>query len=658
MRRPFSASGSLTDWFRIPPMLWTVLVLIAMQGPQAVTPVRTGLILGRVVDGTSGRPISGAVVTLEGTTAASSTLPRAITNSAGQFVFRRLGRGAFRLTSTRNGFVDGAYGRIRPGGTTLPVELDEGQRVNDVVIRMWKCASISGSVTDEAGEPLIGVQVRAFQRRTLSGRSRILQAGGALTDDRGVYRFGSLAPGEYLVAFVAREVTIPMSSAEMLRSPPDRNDPAYVELNRSRIILGINGLPIPGMSNSIIVGDLIRQFDIDAPAPPRTEAPGTFIYPTQFFPGVPNAAKAAALALDSGQQRDNVDFTLRPARAVRVSGMIVGADGPVTNLALRLVPTLDEALTENLDTAATMAGPAGEFSFLGVPTGQSSIRALRVPQRPLPSRPPGTTTQIQIGSSVMISNNVSGADGPPPMPAHPPRGAADARRSDVVRRRAGRSDQLGCDGCDRDAPTGCTVQRARRIRRHARTPGCGRAAAHTGSGRARGSHEPDRRSRLLDSAGPSRRGGCLQDLRTAAREVPIARWQRTTRVDPEIGDRRWRRHLRCADRAEGDRHGERGDHVHRPANAIERERARCSGQSGSRRAGRRLSGRTGGLGGLRAETAAQAQRSGGQERVVFVPRIADRRLLCRGDQGRRLCPVAGPAGPRRTGAHSVARAPV
>ena len=447
-------------------MLWTVLVLIAMQPPQTATPVPSGLILGRVVDGTSGRPIPGAIVTLEGTTAASSTLPRAITNSNGQFVFRRLGRGSFFLNATRSGYVEGAYGRTRPGGTTLSVQLDEGQRVNDVVIRMWKHASISGTVTDEAGEPLVGVQLRAFERRSLIGRPRIVQAGTATTDDRGIYRFGTLAPGEFLIAFVAREVTIPASSAEMLRSPADRTDPAFAELNRSRMMLGVQLMPMPGMANSLVVGDVIRQIDINAPVPPRTEAPGTFIYPTQFFPGVPNAARAAALVLDSGQQRDNVDFTLHPARVVRVSGMIVGADAPVANLALRMVPTSDEALTD-IETAATMAGPAGEFTFLAVPAGQYSLRALRVPQRALPPRTPGATTQIQVGSSVMISNAGPGIDGPLPIPDDPtwyadvPIAVANSDLSDVIvtlQRGARLSGRVEFDGT-RERPDAAALRR-------------------------------------------------------------------------------------------------------------------------------------------------------------------------------------------------------
>ena len=83
----------------------------------------------------------------------------AITNGSGRFVFRRLPKGSFGLTAIKPGYVEGAYGRSRPGGSSAMVELADGQR-SDVVIPMWRFAALSGTVIDEAGEPLVGVDVR------------------------------------------------------------------------------------------------------------------------------------------------------------------------------------------------------------------------------------------------------------------------------------------------------------------------------------------------------------------------------------------------------------------------------------------------------------------------------------------------------------------
>src|SRR6187402_3467174 len=141
-------------------MLGTALLLVAFQVGQPAQPPPpppTGLILGRVVDAASGRPVPGAIVALQHGAMIMpgapppGPQPRALTNANGQFVFRRLPKGSFGLTVTKLGYVEGAYGRRRPGGGQTSLELAEGERNGDVVIPIWKFAAISGTVTDEAG---------------------------------------------------------------------------------------------------------------------------------------------------------------------------------------------------------------------------------------------------------------------------------------------------------------------------------------------------------------------------------------------------------------------------------------------------------------------------------------------------------------------------
>jgi hypothetical protein len=75
--------------------------------PAPPAPVTTGLILGRVVDSALGRPMGGAVVTRENVTMVmpgapvAETRPRAMTNANGQFVFRRLEKGSFGISVTK-----------------------------------------------------------------------------------------------------------------------------------------------------------------------------------------------------------------------------------------------------------------------------------------------------------------------------------------------------------------------------------------------------------------------------------------------------------------------------------------------------------------------------------------------------------------------------
>ena len=71
-----------------------LLLVLALQAAQPAAPPPTGLILGRVVDAASGRPVPGAIVTLNGgglvpfvggfvAAPTPSTQPRAMTNANG-----------------------------------------------------------------------------------------------------------------------------------------------------------------------------------------------------------------------------------------------------------------------------------------------------------------------------------------------------------------------------------------------------------------------------------------------------------------------------------------------------------------------------------------------------------------------------------------------
>lgn len=351
---------------------------VAQATPASVSnPPATGLIAGRVVEGLSSSPVAGAIVSLFG--AGPGTTPRAMTNANGYFVFRQLTKGSYSLTASRPGYVDGAPGRRRPGGTAAPVDIEEGQRVADVVIPIWRHATISGTVTDEAGEPVIGVQVSSFQRRLVGGHYRIGRRSVATTDDRGIYRLAALEPGDYLVAFVWRETSVPFATAELMRAGLSGSDPQMQQMVRERLTLQ-PGVGIAGSAATIQVGASLRDLPSGSAPPPQLEG-AVFIYPTQFYPGVPSASRGAVVTVASGQDRTGVDFSLSPMKTVSVSGTLIGPDGAVASTALHLMPAGDSTMSE-LETSATMTDPRGSFTFLGVPPGQYIVTVLHTPRSP------------------------------------------------------------------------------------------------------------------------------------------------------------------------------------------------------------------------------------------------------------------------------------
>jgi hypothetical protein len=381
-------------------VLWTVAVVISQATPLANQPTATGLIAGRVVEGLSSRPVAGAIVSLFG--AGPGATPRAMTNANGYFVFRRLTKGSYALTASRPGYVDGAPGRRRPGGTSAPVDIEEGQRVADIVIPLWRQATISGTVADEAGEPIIGAEVTAFQRRLVGGGYRIGRRIIAKTDDRGIYRLASLEPGDYLVAFVWRETSVPFATAELMRTGMSGSDPKVQQALRERLTLQPQ-VAIVGSATTTQVGMSVRDLPSGRPPPPQSDS-GVYIYPTEFYPGVPSASRAAVVTVASGQDRTGVDLSLSATRTVSVSGTLISPDGAAGSTALHLVPAGDGIMSE-LETSATMTDSLGGFTFLGVPPGPYTVTVLRTPRVPAPTATNADDATLFVDTPTTVANS-------------------------------------------------------------------------------------------------------------------------------------------------------------------------------------------------------------------------------------------------------------
>ena len=167
----------------------------------------TGLVYGQAVDGVSTRPVANALVTLM---VAGSIPVRVLTDSDGRYAFRDVPKGGFSITASKPGYSDGAYGRLRPNGPSQSLQLTDGQRVTDVTLPLWKLGTIAGTVFDDSGEPVVGAPVRVLERTVVAGKRQLQVSASSTTDDRGMYRIGSLVPGEYVVV-------VPMTPPTPLR---------------------------------------------------------------------------------------------------------------------------------------------------------------------------------------------------------------------------------------------------------------------------------------------------------------------------------------------------------------------------------------------------------------------------------------------------------
>jgi hypothetical protein len=381
----------------------------------------TGVVLGRTLDPATGQPVPGAVVYLR---MGNTGLDPVMSDEQGRFVFRDLPKGRLTLNATKPGYVYGKYGKHLPdSGLDVntdwqPLDLDDNGRAGDVVIFLWKHAAIGGRVVDERDDPIVGVNVRALRATYTGGRRRFSTRGQmAVTDDRGIYRFSDLIPGEHMIAVPIDTSTWPKSLQRLLASPATAAPPGFSDSTTyggrwSGGSLGRTGFDTNDERFAFSVTDRFTPIA-------GVGSDGRLLtYETQFYPGVSTVSRASVIALGSGEERSGIDLQMRPVATVRLSGTLMGPDGPGANLLLRLVPADAAALSDDPEVNSAVADADGAFTFLGVVPGEYVIKVLLTPRPVAPPLPPNTTTTVRSGGGGGSVVSLS-ADRPNPLPTEP-----------------------------------------------------------------------------------------------------------------------------------------------------------------------------------------------------------------------------------------------
>lgn len=341
-----------------------MLVFHAQTPQQPVAPQLTGtsLLQGRVIDGVTNRPVKGAVVTIDG--AEIDRRPGAFTGVDGAFAFRELPGGTYTIGATAPGYLAGAYGMRRPGGSRLPLELANGERRTDLTITLWLQGSISGTVTGDNGRPIGDVLVRIARADTASVATAVLPGSMTSTDDQGAYEFTNLAPGSYVIGVVPLYSTQSVNAPAVGRATAQPFD-VWNDLIASRDTDAQNEVAVLGV-----------------PVLPRSTDGRTRVYPATFAPTARSAGDAMKIALRPGEARRDVEIQLRSVPGVRVSGVVTSPLPLPPDVLLRLMASSGDSTWL---TAMTTAASDGSFVFGRVPAGNYTLEALRR-QAPLVSQ--------------------------------------------------------------------------------------------------------------------------------------------------------------------------------------------------------------------------------------------------------------------------------
>lgn len=310
---------------------------------QADPPAPTARITGRVLDAVSGRPMKLVLVRLISEAGGRTGQ----TDEAGLFDFTGLAAGRYNVRVQKAGYVSLAYGQRRPLQPGTPLQLDAGQHIKGIEFRMPRGSVVSGTVSDELGEAMPGIQVRLMRFQYSQGIRELVPAGSGQTDDRGIYRIWGLDPGDYYVSAVAPNFN---------RGGPIPPPAPAGRGGRGGPAAAGRGLP---------------------PVPPGAALGDSDVgYAPTYYPGVPSVFEATPVTLGLGAELADINFNVLLVRTARITGHVTNTDGtPVTSGNVDLAA---EAQPGRRVPGMNFGGRIrwdGLFSISHVPPGRYVIRA-------------------------------------------------------------------------------------------------------------------------------------------------------------------------------------------------------------------------------------------------------------------------------------------
>ncbi|MFL6208181.1 MAG: carboxypeptidase regulatory-like domain-containing protein [Pyrinomonadaceae bacterium] len=307
-------------------------------------PPREAKLRGRVVYDDTGRAVRRARVLLLADMSTEESGPAAvISNARGEFVFEHVQAGTYYVVVEGPGLLT-PYSFLNVEDT-LDNQIDfnafrgqfeqvtvDGSGGNvEVQVRARRGAAITGKVTYENGDAAINVTVSLL--RWQKGRLRQYlggigsgPAGTTETDDRGVYRFAGLPPGDYLVSVVEQIVH------------GDSSD------------------------------DGSGEYDGDGAGPSRQSTPLVVTY----YPSATRPADAETIKLVASEEHASADITLVERGLYTIAGLVkdrrTERPVPEVRLSIHLKESEAEEMPLTIDHF-TQTDEQGHWAFNELPDG-------------------------------------------------------------------------------------------------------------------------------------------------------------------------------------------------------------------------------------------------------------------------------------------------
>ena len=291
----------------------------------ADVPTGTARLRGRVVAADAGTPLRRAQV--RAVASAIRTTRLTSTDAEGRYEFSNLPAGRYTIRVNKAGYVGLEFGQHRPFESGRPLDVSDGQIVEQIDFALPRGSVITGRLTDDGGDPIVGAWVQAMRYQYgPGGRRRLVQVDSQswnsnTTNDLGEFRLFGLMPGTYVVSAQSEST-------------------------------GVVGLAQAGSQTGGITSVDVREGFLQT-----------------YFPGTGNVAEALPVVVNLSEEAQ-VSFSLATGRKSNISGNARRSDGGVaagSTLNLSRLDTNGEAIGGwgNSNIAAD-----GSFSLANVPPGQ------------------------------------------------------------------------------------------------------------------------------------------------------------------------------------------------------------------------------------------------------------------------------------------------
>ena len=166
----------------------SILAAALMRAQTIVPPSNTQRfsVTGVVRNSVTGEPLKRALVRLM---LAGGEQRAVLTGQDGRFQINDVAAGSIWASAQRPGYFDSGSGR--------PVQVTSGR--NEIQLLLAPEAKLVGTITDNNGEPIVGLRVGVLAERLQEGRKQWFPEGDASTDENGRYRATQLRPGVFVV---------------------------------------------------------------------------------------------------------------------------------------------------------------------------------------------------------------------------------------------------------------------------------------------------------------------------------------------------------------------------------------------------------------------------------------------------------------------------